>query len=165
MIEEVEQNSHKRGVGRPPKEAQEQKKKGNPSWKPANVVDVLNKEDGYRYRLVNKEERNLQKKKQEGWEILSGMNSGKTSIESGYGRINDGKPLTSVLEGSDYVVARLPEEIGKQRDEYYNQRSQMMTKSLYRDTRKEIGKNTGGQTTIHGELTIEQGGKTTVIED
>ena len=62
-------------------------------------------------------------------------------------------------------MARLPEEIGKQRDEYYNQRSQMMTKSLYRDTRKEIGKNTGGQTTIHGELTIEQGGKTTVIED
>lgn len=137
-------------------------KKGNASWKPANVVDVINKEEGFRYRLIRKDDTNIAKKKQEGWELLSGINAQGTDVQAGYGRINDGKKVSSVLEGHDYVVGRIPEDIAKERDAYYNNESDRRTKALYRDAKKDAAQSKGE---IHGEITIERKGVRTVIGD
>lgn len=149
----------KRSPGRPPNAAP---KKGKPTWQPANVVDVIDKEPGYRYRLIEKSQRNLAKKQQEGWEILSGLNAVKTTAEIGYGRINDGKPLTSVHEGMDYVVGRMPEEIAEERDAYVNAKTKRMTDALRKQTQEGLNKS---DAPIHGSITMEKRGVRTVIKE
>lgn len=137
-------------------------KKGHPTWRPANVVDVIDKEPGYRYRLIEKSPRNLAKKEREGWEILSKVTTQKTTAESGYGRINEGTPMTSVLEGYDYVVGRIPEALAKSRDEYMNNESSRRMSSLKRQAAKDLG-GVGGVT--HGSISLEKKGVRTIIKD
>lgn len=154
----LEDLSEKRGPGRPSKNVE--MKKGNSTWRPANVDDVFDKEPGYRYRKINKDPRNLARKQAEGWEIISDVAGKKTEMEGGYGRINDGKPLTSVREGFDYVLGRIPEELALQRDAYMNGETARRTASLKRQTEKDLG---GAPT--HGSITIEKKGVRTIIKD
>ncbi len=136
----------KRGPGRPKQEP----KKGNPSWKPASLNDFTDKEPGYRYRMSRNDPDNLAKKAQEGWENVSGSQSPTTKhIEAG--RIDDGKALTSVLEGRDWVLQRIPEELAQERDVYYNNESERRIAGLTAHIKKELG-NEGAET--HGDITI-----------
>lgn len=137
-------------------------KKGNPTWKPANVDDVFDKEDGFRYRKINKDQSNIAKKKAEGWEILSDVAGTQTTMEGGYGRINDGKPLTSVREGTDYVLGRLPEEIAKERDAFFNNKTDRQMSSLRKQATTDLG-GVGGVT--HGSISMEKKGVRTIIKD
>lgn len=139
-----------------------QMKKGKSTWMPANVVDVLDKEPGFRYRLIEKSPRNIAKKQKEGWEILSNLNTSKTSTETGYGRINDGKQMTSVLEGYDYVVGRIPEEIALERDAYMNNDAARRMASLKKQTSDELGRDGA---LAHGSISIEKKGVRTIIKD
>jgi len=141
-----------RGPGRPPK-------KGKPAWKPANVDDVFDREPGFRYRKVSKDPRNIAKKEAEGWEIISDTAGSKTTMEGGYGRINEGKPLTSVREGYDYVLARIPEDVAQARDEYINRETARRTAALKKQARDEIN------APVHGSITLEQKGIRTVIKE
>lgn len=158
MTEESIVQPEKRGPGRPKSEA----KKGNPTWKPANVDDVFDKEEGYRYRKLNKDPRNMAKKLAEGWEPLSDTAGAKTQMEGGYGRINDGKPLTSVREGYDYVLARMPEEMAEQRDAHYNAETSRRMAALKRQTRDELRQS---DAPVHGSISIEKRGVRTVIKE
>lgn len=144
--------------------AQEQpvKKKGKPTWKPANVDEIFDKESGYRYRKINKDPRNLAKKQAEGWEILSDISGSKTTMEGGYGRINDGKPLTSVREGYDYVLGRIPEEHAQARDEFINAENDRRLTALKRNAGKELSKDGAP---VHGSITLDKKGVRTVIKD
>lgn len=125
-------------------------KKGNSSWQPANITDVRDKEDGYRYRWVNKNPDNMAKKAAEGWEIVNGLQADKTTPE-GELRINDGKALTSTREKRDVILQRMPEEIALQRDAYYDKENDRRISGLTAHIKKEVG-DVGGNT--HGEITI-----------
>lgn len=125
-------------------------KKGNSSWKPASVTDVTNKEPGYRYRWVSKEPSNLQKKRDEHWETVSGLTSDKVAPEES-NRINDGKDISSVYEKHDVLLMRIPEETAQGRDAYYNAESERRVAGLTSHIKKELGKD-GADT--HGDITI-----------
>lgn len=125
-------------------------KRGNSSWKPASVTDVVNKEPGNRYRWVNKDPDNLAKKEAEGWETINGLQADKAS-PVGSNRIEEGKPLTSVYEKRDVVLMRLPEETALQRDAYYNAENERRVTGLTAHIKKEAGKEGTG---VHGEITI-----------
>lgn len=160
MNEAIVTDDAKRGPGRPPKTEAAPIKKGKPTWKPANIDDVIDKENGYRYRRINKDARNMAKKKAEGWEVVSDLNGQKTTMEQGYGRINDGKPLTSAREGYDYLIARIPEEVAQERDAYLNNENARRVAGLKRQTKEELG-NSGAPT--HGSISMEKRGTRTTI--
>lgn len=126
-------------------------KKGNSTWSPANVAEILGKEDGFRYRKLRKEATNLANKAQEGWEIISSINGQKATSETGAGRINDGTALTSVREGTDWVLARIPEETAQGRDDYYNKENARRLGGLTAHVKEKVGKE-GAAT--HGNITI-----------
>lgn len=124
-------------------------KKGNSSWKPASVTDVTGKEDGYRYRWVNKDSDNVAKKKAEGWEFVSKATD-KASPESS-NRIDDGASLTSAYEKRDVVLMKLDEETAQGRDAYFNAETERRQSGLTAHLKKELGKE-GAET--HGDITI-----------
>lgn len=141
-------------LGRPPV------KKGKSSWQPASLNEFEGKEEGFRYRMVNKDPKNMAKKAAEGWEIPSSI-QGQNTKHVEPGRVEDGKNLTSVQEGHDWVLMRMPEEKALERDAYYNNETKRRTESLTAHIKKEVGK-AGGE--IHGEITISSRRGEQIIE-
>jgi len=135
-------------------------KKGNASWKPASLNEFSNKEPGYRYRMSRKDPDNLSKKAQEGWETVSSKDSSQTKHIDPE-RISDGKPLTSVNEGHDWVLQRIPEELAQARDRYYDNENERRIAGLTAHVKKDVA-NVGGNT--HGEITISSRKGTKTIE-
>lgn len=151
----------KRGPGRPPKE-DTPIKKGNSTWKPANILDIYDKEAGYTYRIVEKSPRNVAKKQREGWEVISGVQSaGTANAPNNY--LNNGSQMTSVIEGHDYVVMRIPEEMAQERTDYFNAESGRRMSALKRQTGDDLGKVAGAP--VHGSITMEKKGIRTIIKD
>lgn len=140
-----------RRAGRPPKQTIGAGiKKGKPVWKPASAMEVINKEPGYRYRWANKTADNLSKKELEGWETVNGLQAdGSRHMDSG--RIDDGKPMTSISERHDCLLMRMPEELGEARDEYMRHKTEQRTRALTAHL-KEAAREEG--TAMHGEITI-----------
>lgn len=138
-----------RKPGRPPKQ-QVGIKKGKSSWKPASAMEVIDKEDGYRYRWSNKAPDNLAKKELEGWETVSGV-TGDRSKHVDADRISDGKPLTSIRERHDCILQRIPEDVAAGRDEYMNKKSAKRTEALTAHFKEEAKKQ---GTATHGKITI-----------
>lgn len=152
MSEQQAVSSEKKAVGRPKQSESRQTvlKKGNSSWQPASILDVTDKEPGYRYRWSSKTADNLAKKQAEGWETVSGVQSPKTqATENNY--ISDGGKLTSVTEKHDCILQRLPESVAEQRDEYYNNESQRRVAGLTAHIKKDLGKEGAA---AHGDITI-----------
>lgn len=149
----------KRGPGRPATKQDSAVKKGNSSWSPASLNEFQGKEDGYRYRMSRKDANNLSKKSQEGWETVSALQSNNITHEDP-NRIEHGKPLTSVHEGHDWVLQRIPEEVAQKRDEYYNNEAERRTKGLTAHVKKELGKEGAA---AHGDITISSRQGTTTL--
>ena len=141
----------------PPK--QDGIKKGKPRWKPASLNEFTNKEAGYRYRMSRKDPENLEKKAREGWE---NVDSTKTKHVDA-GRVDDGKPLTSVNEGKDWILQRIPEELAKERDEYYNAENERRVSGLTAHLKKDM-KEKGGNAPVHGNITISSRKGTETID-
>lgn len=139
----------KRGPGRPGKQ-DVSLKKGNTSWTPASLNEFNNKEDGYRYRMSRKDPQNLSKKAQEGWENVSAIQSPETTQEIP-NKIEHGKALTSVNEGHDWVLQRIPEELALERDSYFNAETERRTAGLTAHIKKEMAKEGAA---VHGDITI-----------
>lgn len=133
-------------------------KKGNSSWKPAGITDVLNKEQGYRYRFCNKDTDNLAKKYAEGWEVVSSLQADKSSLIE---NANEAKPMTSVHERRDTILCRLPEDVATERDDYHNnltaRSEQVLTAHIKKDLEKEGAAS-------HGKITISSRKGTTTME-
>lgn len=162
MNEAIAPAEIKRGPGRPPKN-EAPFKKGNSTWQPANVLDIFNKESGYTYRIVEKSPRNVAKKQREGWEIVSGANSPNTGNHTG-NYLDKGSQMTSVVEGYDYVVMRIPDELAQERTAYYNAESGRRMSALKRQTDQDLSK-IGNGAPVHGSITIEKKGVRTIIKD
>lgn len=152
--------TEKRGPGRPP--LTQTVKKGRAAWKPASLNEFFDKEAGYRYRMSRKEPGNLAKKAAEGWETVSGVQNSDVKHDEP-GRIQDGAKLTSVQEGHDWVLQRIPEELAAERDAYFNNESERRVAGLTAHLRKGMA-DKGGNASIHGEITIGSRRGTQVIE-
>ena len=137
-------------------------KKGKSSWKPASLNEFFNKEEGFRYRMVRKDAENLAKKEKEGWEVVSGIVGSNTKHDDP-NRPEDGKALTSVREGRDWVLQRIPEELAKERDEFYNKENERRTDGLTAHIKKKM-REEGSNAPVHGEITISSRRGTQTIE-
>lgn len=156
----VEQDTPK--CGRPPNTPEV--KKGNSTWQPANVLDIFDKEPGFRYRVVEKSPRNVAKKQREGWEIVSSLQSPNTGNNTG-NYLDKGKPMTSVIDGYDYVIMRIPEEEAQKRDAYFNNESSRRVSALRRQTEADLGNLGKNGAPIHGTITIEKKGIKNIIKE
>lgn len=138
----------KRGPGRPKQETT--LKKGSSSWKPASLNTFSDLEPGYRYRMMRKDLENLAKKSDEGWEVVSDLN-GPAIEHQDPNKIEHGKALTTVKEGRDWVLGRIPEETAQGRDAFFNAKTERRTAGLTAHVKKELAKQGAGS---HGEITI-----------
>lgn len=142
-----------RKPGRPKSQSinQAPEKKGRPSWKPASVTDITDKEAGYRYHWARKDSDNLAKKEAEGWETVSKVTADKTSALSD-GKMESGKSMTSVHEKHDLVLQRIPEDVALERDAYMNNLTELRTRGLTSHFKQQAQK--AGNAPVHGEITI-----------
>jgi hypothetical protein len=133
-------------------------KKGTKSWSPSNLGDVREKEPGYRYRWVRKDQDNVEKKKEEGWEFVSSKDASKTQAIHPEGRPDEPHQLTSNVERRDGVLMRLDDETAQARDEYHREKTVRLEAGLRTQTEKDL-KESG----IHGEIIKERKGVRTII--
>lgn len=132
--------------GRPPSNKAQQEnymesaspvKKGNRSWKPASTINFNNMEPGYRYKCVlNKPER-ISRHEQEGWEIVTRKGAAGTNIPT-ENLDKLGRSTDTTVKVRDTVLMRIPEEFAKEREEYYNQRTQRRTKALREEAEQQV---------------------------
>lgn len=136
-------------------------KKGNTSWQPASVLDVIDKQEGYRYRWSNKDATNLAKKAAEGWETVSSGTSGDGATHVPSGQMNDGKALTTTMERKDCILQRIPEELALERDAWHNAENQRRVTGLTAHVKDKVTK---GGAPAHGSITISslRGGETVI---
>lgn len=149
-MSETEQEETKK-LGLPKTQSTPPVKKGKPSWKPASVTDVTDKEDGYRYRWSRKSADNIAKKEAEGWETVNKGSSDKAKPTDD-GKVDSPKSMTSVYEKHDVILQRIPEETAQGRDAYMNEKTKRRTLGLTSHFKKEAKE--AGNAPVHGEITI-----------
>lgn len=128
-------------------------KKGRRTWRPATQLDVTHKEKGFRYRWLDTDPANIDKKKREGWEVVSGV-QGKQAEEHVSQTGNTG--MTSLVQYRELTLGRLPEDIAKERDEYFNGLTNARTAALKENVRHNL-RQVGGDkaaAALTGKITI-----------
>jgi len=138
-----------------------EQKKGTKSWSPSNLGDIIEKEPGFRYRRVRKDDDNVAKKLEEGWQFVNAINGPKTQAIHPEGRPDEPHKITSTVEGRDWVAMRLDEETAQARDEFYNEKTARLEKRINTQTKQELYKDGAS---IHGSITKERRGVKTIIE-
>jgi hypothetical protein len=117
-------------------------------WQPASKLKPVNRQEGYRYRYVHKD--NLARMQDEGWEVVT--KGAAKKLESNPVRtLDDGTPLDSVEKVRDLILCRMPEEVAKQRDAYYRKRSEALMQSSMSELRKAAD---GSGTKAFGEVNV-----------
>lgn len=153
-------------LGRPPNSeratpASSPLKKGKRTWKPAALNEFFDKEPGFTYRMANKDPYTLAQRKQEGWETVNAT-AGKGVTYQDPARVGtDGKPLTSAIEGPDWILQRVPDETADEMRAYYQGETDRRTSGLTAHIKKEAREQ---GTNTHGEITIESRKGTQIID-
>lgn len=127
-------------------------KKGNTSWRPAQMLDVKNKSEGFRYRMVNVDHANLDKKVAEGWEFVNG----ETGIPGEHidpKKIVDGSKLDSTETYRDMVLMAMPEDTAQARDAYHENLTLNQTVNLKRDAKEQLDDSV--RDSVDGKIIIE----------
>jgi len=107
-------------------------------WAPPSSLDAPPAPDGYRHRWIRAESmgqddtRNMSGKIRSGWDLVRGDEY----PEHDYPTVNDGK-YAGVIGVGGLVLARIPEELAKQREAYYNQMNADRNEALENDLMKE----------------------------
>lgn len=96
------------------------RKTGKTSWRPAKMLHIMSQEPGYRYRWVDKDPANLDKKTAECWEFVKGKQP-KPDATTGSATDIDyaDQSLTTLTEYRELVLMRMDEDTAQSRDEYY----------------------------------------------
>ena len=107
-------------------------------WTPPSALDAPPAPDGYRHRWIrtesmgNDDSKNINGKMRSGWEFVRAdeyPNEDYPSIDSG--------KYSGVIGVGGLVLARIPEELAKQREAYYNQMTADRNEALDNDVLKE----------------------------
>ena len=107
-------------------------------WAPPSSLDAPPAPDGYRHRWIRAESmgqddtRNMSGKIRSGWDLVRGDEY----PDHDYPTVNDGK-YAGVIGVGGLVLARIPEELAKQREAYYSQMNADRNEALENDLMKE----------------------------
>ena len=107
-------------------------------WTPPSSLDAPPAPDGYRHRWIRAESmgqddtRNMSGKIRSGWDLVRGDEY----PDYDYPTVNDGK-YAGVIGVGGLVLARIPEELAKQREAYYAQMNADRNEALENDLMKE----------------------------
>ena len=107
-------------------------------WTPPSSLDSPPAPDGYRHRWIRAESmgfddtKNMSGKIRSGWELVRADEY----PDHNYPTVNDGK-YVGVIGVGGLVLARIPEELAKQREAYFNQMTQDRNDALENDVLKE----------------------------
>jgi hypothetical protein len=119
-------------------------KKGNRSWVPP-VGEAIKKEDGFTYRWTGIDR--IASFLQQGWELVM-ASKGETTFVNGRDKIFGGVSLDTVVAKSDKVLMRMPEDMVKQRNDFYAQRASRQRTSI----KEKVEEFTGGGVPLHGDV-------------
>ena len=132
-------------------------KKGKPTWAPSDLLTVRDKEDGFRYRWLSKEDpAALMKAKAEGFQIVSELTSG--AKRDGATHIQDGNQVTTVTEYRELILARIPVDVAEARADYFREKSASKIMGLKTDLADKLGsvsQGTGHNPGARGQIIIE----------
>ena len=107
-------------------------------WAPPSSLDAPPAPDGYRHRWIRAESmgqddtRNMSGKIRSGWDLVRGDEY----PDYDYPTVNDGK-YAGVIGVGGLVLARIPEDLAKQREAYYAQMNADRNEALENDLMKE----------------------------
>ena len=107
-------------------------------WTPPSSLDSPPAPDGYRHRWIRAESmgfddtKNMSGKIRSGWELVRADEY----PDHNYPTVNDGK-YVGVIGVGGLVLARIPEELAKQREAYFNQMTADRNEALENDVLKE----------------------------
>ena len=107
-------------------------------WAPPSSLDAPPAPDGYRHRWIRAESmgfddtKNMSGKIRSGWDLVRGDEY----PDYDYPTVNDGK-YAGVIGVGGLVLARIPEELAKQREAYYAQMNADRNEALENDLMKE----------------------------
>ena len=107
-------------------------------WTPPSSLDAPPAPDGFRHRWIRAESvgfddtKNISGKLRSGWEFVRADEY----PDSNYPAVKDGK-YAGVIGVGGLLLARIPEEIAKSREEYYAKRTQEREDAIANDPLKE----------------------------
>ena len=107
-------------------------------WTPPSSLDAPPAPDGYRHRWIRAESmgfddtQNMSGKLRSGWELVRADEY----PDFDFPTINDGK-YAGVIGVGGLVLARIPEELARQREAYFDQRTADRNEALENDVLKE----------------------------
>ncbi len=131
------------------KDVEKPVKKGKKSWSPPKDRLTVKPIPGYRTRWCDKDESNIRNKTEQGWEIVDKVSG--LPVEHDHKEIQDGSKLTSAVTYREGVLMALPEELGKQRDEWVATTTDQRTAGLKEGVERKVG----GAAKITGKIVIE----------
>jgi hypothetical protein len=111
-------------------------KKGNASWKPHRTLALRNQDPTKRYRWVNRDDMNLDRKTAEGWsfeEKPDVLHLRPKTVEAGSGKV-----AGSRTEYRDLVLMSMPEDVALGRQAYFAEQTAEQTKGLRLDLDKKL---------------------------
>ena len=108
------------------------------TWTPPSSLDAPPAPDGYHHRWIRAESMGFDDTKNMSGKIRSGYELVRADQypETDYPTVQDGK-YKGVIGVGGLLLARIPEEIVKSRDEYYNNMTQDADKAIEQDLMKE----------------------------
>lgn len=127
--------------------------KGKPSWRPARMLDLENRANGYRYRWCDTDDANLRKKLAEGW-VYVNKETGHPVEHIDPDLQHGGKSPDGSVKYRDLIVMALPEEIAQQRDEYFAELSKNQLEGVNENAASNMEKVGPMATTRKGKLEI-----------
>ena len=107
-------------------------------WTPPSSLDAPPAPDGYRHRWIRAESmgfddtKNMSGKIRSGWDLVRSDEY----PDHDYPSVNEGR-YAGVIGVGGLVLARIPEELAKQREAYFNQMTQDRNDALENDVLKE----------------------------
>ena len=107
-------------------------------WTPPSSLDAPPAPDGYRHRWIRAESmgfddtKNMSNRMRSGWDLVRADEY----PEHDYPSVNEGR-YAGVIGVGGLVLARIPEELAKQREEYFNQLNSDRNEALENDVLKE----------------------------
>jgi hypothetical protein len=129
-------------------------KKGRRSWAPAEILQIHDLDENYRYKWANNDPANIQRLVAEGWEICSGV-SGDKSKRANENSVHDGQKLSSVDTYRELVKLRMPKELAAERQAYFQEKADQQVMGLKAQAAKDMAQATHGRAGVRGSIVID----------
>jgi len=136
-------------------EVTKEKAATKPGWRPASKNPELRAPSGYTARWVSKEPGEIARKRAEGWEVMRPEDNKAPEIVQH--DVNDGKAVHNGIVFRDLIAMMLPNELKKEREEYYRKENLEAKKAILDKTDRDAKKmgiqtyapNKGGRIVIN----------------